>query len=216
MTVVLPAPVASLSAIAQQFRVGLLVGVGQALENGPALGSHFRRDLGQPDERFDRFDLAEEGSVAAEVVAAPVLEETGGLRGYAPVIGARKAPPVIDASANLVNGGGDVVELILVGKAAAVVEFEAGLLRRYLGELRLGNWGNEFGTAAAAQNLVSRLAVGVEFPELGGVLVRGVEDWLIEEAILHGFLWDGLLLVLSESGWGIMRRFAGDVKLLAC
>jgi hypothetical protein len=61
MTVVLPAPVASFSA--RRSSSGLASWLArEVVENFgrlPCFG--LRRDLGQPDRRLDRFDLAEEG-----------------------------------------------------------------------------------------------------------------------------------------------------------
>jgi hypothetical protein len=59
MTVVLPAPVASLRT-RHRFRVGFLIGIGKVREESLARLSRFRGDLRQPDGGFDGFDLTEE------------------------------------------------------------------------------------------------------------------------------------------------------------
>ena len=48
---------------AEQFRIGLLVGLGDLIQKALRRCT-LRRDLGQPDDRLDGFDLAEEGTRA--------------------------------------------------------------------------------------------------------------------------------------------------------
>ena len=158
---------------AEQVGVGLLVGVFEALEDAFAT-LLAGRDLCQPYERFDGLDLAEEGAVAAKGVAAPVLQEPLCFGRHAPIVGDGQLPPGVDPAANLVDRGGDVVFLAAVGQALAAVEVEAFLLGRrrfFPGELGLGNGRDEFGGAAAVDDPVGGLAVGVELPVLGGVVV---------------------------------------------
>ena len=61
------------------------------------------RDFGQPDQRFDRLDLAEERANAAKTVVAPVPQEAGRLRRDVPVPRIRKRPPSIHLAAKLVD-----------------------------------------------------------------------------------------------------------------
>ena len=60
ITVVLPAPVASFSARRESSGIRVRVGVVQVLEESLPVLAELRRDLGQPDQRLDRLDLAEE------------------------------------------------------------------------------------------------------------------------------------------------------------
>ena len=53
-----------------------------------------RRDFGEPDRRFDRLDLTEERSDAAELVMSPVLKESCRLRRHLPLAGRQIAPRV--------------------------------------------------------------------------------------------------------------------------
>jgi len=76
ITVVLPAPVATLSASR------ISSGLASRLALAGCLVGH---DFPKPDHRLDRLDLAEEGPDAGEVVVPPVLEKPGGLGRHAPV-----------------------------------------------------------------------------------------------------------------------------------
>ena len=115
---------------ARQVRVGLVVGVGQMVEEAPA-GARARRHLGQPDGGLGRFHLAEEGADAAEVVVPPVPEQAGGLRGHLP-LGLRQLPPAVDLLADPPDDFRQVV-LLAVGPELLrlFVEYE-GLLPRPL------------------------------------------------------------------------------------
>ena len=63
--------------------------------------------LGEPDQRLDRLDLAEEGPDAAEAVVAPVPQQAGGLRRDLPVARLRqRAPPVHVVGSSLMMGVG--------------------------------------------------------------------------------------------------------------
>ena len=123
MTVVLPAPVASFSAsrISSGFASALAAFevVEESLARLP-----MRRDLGQPDRRLDRLDLAEERPDAAELVVAPVLEEPRGLRRDLPLAGSGSSRQASTCCANFVDDRGGVVLLLLRRKALALVEHE--------------------------------------------------------------------------------------------
>ena len=93
MTVVLPAPVASFSASRISSGLASLFAAARwSRKRLPALG--LGRDLGEPDGRFHRLDLAEERADAAELVMPPVLEQPGGLRRDLPLTGIGQAAPV--------------------------------------------------------------------------------------------------------------------------
>ena len=111
MTVVLPAPVASLRANRGRSGLASRFGAGQMVEEIPAGAARLRRHLGEPDGGLDRLDLAEEGPDAAETVMPPVLQQAGGFRGHAPLVGVGEAAPGIDLPAYLVDDDRKVVLL---------------------------------------------------------------------------------------------------------
>ena len=98
---------------AHQFRVGVVVGIGEMFEKPFASLPDLRSDLGQPDGRFDRLDLAEERADAAEFVVPPVLEEPRRLGSHVPVTRVRQPPPLVHLMANCVDDRGGVVLLLL-------------------------------------------------------------------------------------------------------
>ena len=79
-----------------QFRVGVVVGVGEVLEKALAGLADLRGDLGQPDGGLDRLDLTEERPNTAELVMPPVLQQAGGFRHDPPVVRVRQAAPLVD------------------------------------------------------------------------------------------------------------------------
>ena len=79
----------------RQAGIRLLVGARQVIEEDPLLASALRRNLGEPDERLHRFDLAKEGSNLTEAVGAPVLEQPSCLGGDLPVGGIRDQAPLV-------------------------------------------------------------------------------------------------------------------------
>ena len=87
MTVVLPAPVASLSARRISSGLASLLTSFEVLQDALA-GFDDGAHLGQPDRRLDGFDLTEEGAHAAELVMPPVLQQACCFRRDLPVVGA--------------------------------------------------------------------------------------------------------------------------------
>ena len=102
MTVVLPLPGRHLHGQAEKLGIGLLVGLGDLIQKSLRRRT-LRRDLRQPDDRLDGFDLAEEGLRTDELVMAPMLQEPLGDAGHAPVGRIAQAPPPIDVAADLVD-----------------------------------------------------------------------------------------------------------------
>src|SRR6266581_5474685 len=86
-----------------------------------------RRDFGEPDRRFDRLDLTEEWSDAAELVMSPMVEEPCGLWRHLPLALGQIAPGV-DLPANFIDDRGEVVRLLLGRKAFALVEVQLLLM----------------------------------------------------------------------------------------
>ena len=93
-----------------QLRVGVLVGGCEVVEQAFAVlcaGCN----LGQPDGRFSRFDLAEKGPNTAETVVPPVLEQPCRLRRNLPLVRIREGAPRVHVVAYLVDDRGRVVLL---------------------------------------------------------------------------------------------------------
>ena len=103
MTVVLPAPVASFSARRISSGLASLLALARCSRKPLAGLAQLRRDLGQPDGGFDRFDLAEERADVAELVMPPVLEQARGFGRDLPVVRIRPAAPLVDVVAELVD-----------------------------------------------------------------------------------------------------------------
>ena len=170
---------------ARQFRVGVVVGVGEAVEETPSDLPGLGRNLCQPDGRLDRLYLAEEGLDVAEVVVPPMLEQASGFGRDAPVVGISKVSPLVDLAANLIHHRRDVVLLLLGGKPLALVEDELLLILGRPPLLGLWDGGDELRAAPVLDDLLGRLALVIELPVLRRVLVGGVEYGLFEEAVLH-------------------------------
>ena len=127
-------------------RIGLRVYRLEVLDQ-PLARCQMRGHFGEPDRGFDRFDLAEEGTDAAELMVSPVLEQSSRLRRHLPLAG-RQMAPGIDLAADLVDDGRQVVGLLLRRQAASLVEDQFLLLRASPPLLRLGDGGDELGSAA--------------------------------------------------------------------
>ena len=172
---------------AQQPRIRLPTGVFQVLEEGPAgplrpVGG----DLGQPDDGLDRLDLTEEGPKIPEPVMPPVPEQARGLRGHPPSARVRPPAPGVDLAAHPVDDLGVAFVLLLPGREIlALVEDQPFLLGSASALPRLGDGGDELGPAAALDDLLGGLAVAVQLPVPARVRVRGVEDGVLEESIVH-------------------------------
>ena len=144
--------------------------------------------LGEPDQRLDRLDLAEEGPDAAEAVVAPVPQQAGGLRRDLPITRLRQRPPPVHVAAQLVDDGRRVVLLGLRGHPGAVPELQRVLGAGGLPFPRLRDGSDELGPPAPVDQPVGRLPLSVELPMAGGGLVRRVDDRLGEEAVCHEWL----------------------------
>ena len=155
---------------AGQLGVGVVVGVGETVEESPSDLPELGRNLSQPDSRLNRLYLTEEGLDVAEVVVSPMLEQASGFGRDAPVVGIAQLSPLVDLTANLVHHRRDVVLLLALCRLALP---------------RLGNGRDELRAAPVLDDLLGRLDLVVEFPVLRWVPVRGVEYGLFEEAILH-------------------------------
>jgi hypothetical protein len=122
MTVVFPAPVASLSAnrLSSGFASAFaLARCTWKLFHAGRLGS----DFGEPDGSFDSLDLAEEGPDALKRMVPPVLEKPRRFRGHQPVIGTGQATPLIDLLAQVIDDGDRLITLLWCGKPGGIVKF---------------------------------------------------------------------------------------------
>ena len=184
ITVVLPAPVASFSAIRN--RSGFAPALAcrshsrKRRPRAPAFGatscSQIAVSTASTWQKNGRTGL---GSVVAE--RAPVAQERGGDRRDLPLLGVGERPPVVDLLAQVVDDRRGVVFLRLRREAVAGVEDEARLLALAALVLRLRDRRDQLGLPPALDDPVGRQAVGVELPVRPGLDVRGVQDGLLEE-----------------------------------
>ena len=187
ITVVLPAPVASLSASRARSGFACSIHVVEPLENLAHLAAAtLRRDLGQPDRRLDGLDLAEERADVAEVVLTPVLQQARRLRRDIPLRLGRGAPDVYLPSQH-VDGRRRVVLLLFGGEPLPFVDDHRCLLSP-AALLPWARHGRDVGRRASLfEDTVRGLALVVEIPVARRVLVRRVENRGFEEAVRHGF-----------------------------
>ena len=90
---------------AHQLRVGIVVGAGEVVHEDLTHFANLRHNLGQPNCRLNGFNLAEKRTNAAEVVMAPVLQETGGFRCYTPVVRIFQGPPLVHLGSDRIDDG---------------------------------------------------------------------------------------------------------------
>lgn len=134
------------------------------LQEGLTHLADLRSNFGQPDCGLDSFDLAEERPDAVELVMSPVLEQPGGLRGDAPVVGVLELSPSIDLFADGINDRDLVVLLFLGGEPFAFVEDEGLLIRTPFAFLGLGNRRDELRAPTGLGDPLGGLPRLVEFP----------------------------------------------------
>ena len=170
---------------ARQLRVGVVIGVGEAVEETPSDLPGLGGNLSQPDGRLDSLYLAEEGLDVAEVVVSPMLEQTSGLGRDAPVVGVAQLSPLVDLTANLIHHRRDVVLLLLRGQPLALIDDECLLMLIRPSLPGLWDGGDELRAAPVLDDLLGRLTLIIELPVLSRVVVGGVEYGLFEEAIHH-------------------------------
>lgn len=106
---------------AQQLRIGIVIGIFEVFKKPSSLtqiGCHF----GQPDQRLHGFDLAEKRANTAKGIRAPMLQQPSGFRCHAPVIWIGKQPPLVNASAQLVDDWRGVILLLRTRKPLAFIK----------------------------------------------------------------------------------------------
>ena len=131
-----------------------------------------------------------------------MLEQAGGFRGNLPTTWRKIAPRFYMAS-NFVDYGGDVVLLLLGGKALAFVKDHLLLRSRDFALLRFGNRRDEFRPASTLDDSLRGLTVCIEFPVLRRALIRRIQDGMIEEQVRHlksllGNSWVRLIRSVSQ------------------
>ena len=117
-----------------------------------------RRDLGQPDGRFNRLDLTEERANVVELVVPPMLQQPRCFRRDLPCW-SRQASPLVHFLANPIDDRGGIVLLFLGRKSFAFVENNLLLVGRPFSLLRLWDRRDELGAAAMFDDLLRRLTL---------------------------------------------------------
>ena len=168
---------------AGKLRIRIVAGIGKMLEKALAGFAELRRHLGQPDRRFDRFHLAEEGAHARELMTPPMLQEACGFGSDQPLT-RRKLPPLIHVLANFVDDGSWIILLSARGKAVVVGKDDVLLLGPGAAA-GPGNRGDELCATAAIGDRLGGLALSVQFPVPRGILVRRVQNRTFKKSISH-------------------------------
>ena len=181
MTVVLPAPVASLRAIRGSPAFASSLANWRRSRNAFASRPRLWSDFGQPNRGFDSLDLAEEGADPGEVVSPPVLEQACCLGGHSPLPGIADLPPIVDPFAKPVDEFHQLVLLALRRELACLL-VEDDLALALL--LRARDGAQERCVPPFVADLTRWLPRGVELPVPGRVLVRGVEDGCSKKALV--------------------------------
>src|SRR5439155_14369703 len=110
MTVVLPAPVASLRK-PYQFRIRFFVRIHEVINKAFACVADLWGNLDQPNCRLDRFDLTEEGANSAKTMLPPMLKQTRRLGRDLPKI-IRQCAPLVDLLPQFVDDRSGIVLLL--------------------------------------------------------------------------------------------------------
>ncbi len=167
----------------KDFWVGLPVDRREVIEEPLSFLSDTRRHFGEPDQRFDRFDLAEEGADSSEQMVPPVLEQAGRFRGDAPSRGVGQVPPAFHLDSQLVDQRPDVVLLSFSGEAFPFIQRDDDLAPAL--PPGPGDGRDEGSLAPAFGDVAGGLAVLVQLPVAAGQLIRRVQDRLVEELGVH-------------------------------
>jgi len=171
----------------QEFRIGVMVGIGQVVEKLPAGLAERRRRFCQPDEGLHRLDLTEERLHVAELVMPPVLKKPGRLGRYAPIVRVGDASPIVHMATEFVDLGGCFILLSGGREPLAFVKDQIHLAPcRSFAFLRFRDRRDEIGSAAFFDDLLRRLTLCVEFPVPFRIFVGRVEVGAFEESIIHG------------------------------
>ena len=107
--------------------VGIVAGVSQAIEYVPSCSPLIWCDFGQPYDRFECFDLAEEWPLSVEVVGTPMLQQLAGSVCDTPIVWIGQFAPLVDMQADIVDALCRLVLLPFVGELLGVFNDQAGL-----------------------------------------------------------------------------------------
>ena len=145
-----------------------------------------RGDFGKPDNRFDRFNLAEKGANSHEFMSAPVGEKTRCLRRYLPVCRVFDFSPFADMLPHIIDNTVYVVALCRVGNVLGerVLKKRPFLLAVFPLFPGLRDGGDEIGDAARRDDPLRRLAAAVQFPMARRQLIGRVENRVIEKWVV--------------------------------
>ena len=157
----------------------------EVVKDLPLLAPEPGGNLGQPDEGLHRFDLTEERSDVAEVVAAPVPEEPRRLGRHPPRGRIGKLAPAVHSVADIADERRQVV-LPGPGPERLRDPVEDDLPLDVLLLLRRRDRRDERDLPSLVDNPVRRLAACVELPVPPGTLVGRVQDRMLEESPVHG------------------------------
>ena len=188
MTVDLARTRGQLECQTHQFRVGVVVGVGEVFEEPFSnVAAFWGTTSGQPDRRSPRLrPWQKEWPNAAELVVPPVLDEALSFRFDQPVVRTLQFSPLIDTAPEFVDDRSWIVLLRLSGKPLALVENNRLLVGLCFDLSRLRNRGDEFRPAAVRRDPLGRLTVTIEFPVGGRVRIGRVgENRPLEELIIQ-------------------------------
>src|SRR5581483_11245058 len=125
-----------------EFRVGIVVRVGEMVKKAFASPHRLWSYLDQPDGSFHCLYLAEEGPDVVELVMSPVLEQASGLRGDLPLVRMQR-PPLVHVLAQFIDDWGGIILLRGGRNPLAFVENECLLSNRSFLLLRLRDRRNE-------------------------------------------------------------------------
>src|SRR6266700_3965083 len=113
-----------------------------------------------------------------------MLEEPSRLRRDLPLIGIGQGTPCVNITADFIDDRSRIVLLLLGRKPLAFVEHKSRLCS-HLMLLRFRDRSDEFGTAAALDDLLRGLPSLIKLPVPDRVIVWRVQNWVVEEGVGH-------------------------------
>jgi hypothetical protein len=119
-------------------------------------------------------------------MVTPVLEQSSSFGSDLPRSRIGQTTPVIDVFADAIDGIGGRVLLVLGGEPLALVDDQFLLTGYFLLLFRLWNGRDEVNRTPGVNHPLGGLTLLVEFPMFRRVVVRRVEDGVLEEGIGHG------------------------------
>ena len=114
-----------------------------------------------------------------------MLQQPRRLGCNAPVIGPGHFAPSVNVAAYLIYCRGQGILLVLTAGILVLLKSELWLNRLPPRLLGLRNGGYKLCGPPPRSNPVRRLPLFIKLPVLGRVLVRRVQNWLVEEPVFH-------------------------------